>query len=142
MKMRKTMLKIYSDGGSRGNPGPAASAFVVFENGKMLHKDAKFIGEKTNNYAEYFAVLMALGWLVKKFNQKNVTVAYYLDSELVVNQLKGNYKVRSKNLAPLVSEAFKMMKSFSGRLEYFAVRREKNTISDKLVNESLDENLQ
>lgn len=140
--MRKTVLKIYSDGGSRGNPGPAASAFVVFKNDKMLHKEAKPIGEKTNNYAEYFAVLMALRWLIKKLNQKNVSVKYYLDSELVVNQLKGHYKVKSKNLAPLVLKVFKMMKSFSGSIEYKAVRRENNKISDKLVNESLDENSQ
>jgi ribonuclease HI len=139
-QIKMTILKIYSDGGSRGNPGPAASAFVVYKKGKIFHKDGMFIGKKTNNYAEYFALLMVFNWLIKELNNEDILVKYYLDSELVVNQLKGRYKVKSKNLIPLFSEASEKIKRFSGRIEFYAIKREINKYSDKLVNEILDEN--
>jgi ribonuclease HI len=138
--METQELKIYSDGGSRGNPGPAASAFVVIKNGELIHKENKFLGVKTNNFAEYTAVLMSMEWLVKNNNKTTVSVLHYVDSELVANQLSGKYKIKSKNLIPLVSKIIFLLNNYKGKVKYIPVRRVKNVLSDALVNEALDEN--
>ena len=92
--MSKNDLKIFCDGGARGNPGPAAAAFVVFSGNKTLAKEGKYLGSTTNNQAEYNAVLLAMKWLLKnKSNIDGKKVDFYLDSELVVKQLMGEYKV-------------------------------------------------
>ncbi|KKQ24896.1 MAG: ribonuclease HI, ribonuclease HI, partial [Microgenomates group bacterium GW2011_GWC1_37_12b] len=90
------MIKIFTDGGSRGNPGPAASAFVVFENNKILTKEGKFLGNATNNIAEYSALLLAVEWLNK--NKLTENIKFFLDSELIVKQLNKTYKIKNKNL--------------------------------------------
>ena len=137
--MRKQIMKIYSDGGARGNPGPAASAFVVIENGKVIHKDASYLGERTNNEAEYEALLMALRWLNK--NKESVAesrVRFFLDSELLVRQLNGNYKVKSKNLKPLFEKALALTQKLDNK-KFIFIRREKNKLADSLVNLKIDE---
>ena len=94
----KSNLKIYCDGGARGNPGPAASAFVVINGlGKEIFSGGEYLGEATNNQAEYCAVLKALEWLVSsEFVDQNLT--FYLDSLLVASQLKGLYKIKDRYL--------------------------------------------
>ncbi|MCH7640579.1 ribonuclease HI family protein [Patescibacteria group bacterium] len=134
-------LKIYSDGGARGNPGPSASAFVVIEEGKVIFKKSKYLGKNTNNFAEYTGVRMALDWLRKKYKKKGgERITLNVDSQLVVKQLSGEYKVKSKNLKPLILKIKELEKTVGARINYLSVPREKNKLADYLVNEVLDEN--
>lgn len=136
--MRKNLLKIYCDGGARGNPGPAASAFMAFDaNGKVLTKEGRFIGQTTNNVAEYKAVIFALEWLVQ--NIKSQDVIFFLDSLLVVNQLMGRFRVKNKNLIELAKQTKNLERIFSGKIVYKTISRKQNKITDLLVNKILNE---
>lgn len=136
--MRKNLLKIYCDGGARGNPGPAASAFMAFDaNGKVLTKEGRFIGQTTNNVAEYKAVIFALEWLVQ--NIKSQDVIFFLDSLLVVNQLMGRFRVKNKNLIELAKQTKNLERIFSGKIVYKSISRKQNKITDLLVNKILNE---
>lgn len=136
-------LKVYSDGGSRGNPGPSACAYVFIDEGKILHKDSKFLGKKTNNEAEYYGLIIALEWLKKNLeNFKNRTgVKFYLDSELVVKQVNGLYKVKGSNLKPLHLKVSNLIKDVKMKTYFFSIPREKNKIADRLLNVEMDENI-
>ena len=139
--MKSSGLKIYCDGGARGNPGPSASAFVVIEEGKVIFKKSKYLGKNTNNYAEYTGVRMALDWLRKKYKKKGgERITIYIDSQLVAKQLSGEYKVKSKNLEPLILKIKKIEKIVGMVISYRSVPREKNKLADYLVNKALDEN--
>ncbi|MDX1608407.1 MAG: ribonuclease HI family protein, partial [Candidatus Spechtbacterales bacterium] len=131
-------IEIYTDGGSRGNPGPSALGVVI---GPPIDKGySHYLGEKTNNEAEYEAVIFALKKLkalVGKKETKELEVEVYMDSKLAVNQLNYNYKIESENIIPL------FVKIHNLRLEYKNVHfthvpREKNKDADKLVNIELD----
>ena len=125
----------YVDGGSRGNPGPAAAAFVLTDpDGTQLQAKAFFIGETTNNIAEYTGIIKALE-AAKKINVKQITV--FSDSELLAKQLNGEYKVKSEQLMPLFERAIGLL----GEFEKASVRflgRERNKEADKLVNKALN----
>src|SRR3990172_2608879 len=102
--MQNDVLTIHTDGGSRGNTGPAASGFVVELDGKEIYKGSKFLGKQTNNVAEDSAVILALEWIVKNKILLDVQgtiqsglITFLLDSELVVKQIKGLYKVKDEN---------------------------------------------
>ncbi len=136
--MRKSVLKIYCDGGARGNPGPAAAAFIVVRDGKVIFSKSKYLGVSTNNYAEYSGVLIAVEWLSKNIKERKAGVRFFLDSELVTNQLKGNYKVKSNNLKPLVLKIKEKEKRIPFRISYGSVSRSKNKLADHLVNKVLD----
>jgi ribonuclease HI len=130
-------LALYSDGGARGNPGPAAIAFLaVSETGQVIHTDSRFIGETTNNQAEYNALLAALEF-AKFIKAQEVTC--HLDSELVGKQLKGEYAVKNANLQKLWCEA-SILKSCFKKVCYVNVPRSNPYISraDALVNKTLD----
>ncbi|MBI4029534.1 MAG: ribonuclease HI family protein [Candidatus Blackburnbacteria bacterium] len=131
-------LKVFSDGGARGNPGPAASAFVVkdFQN-NIIFKNAKKIGNTTNNIAEYTAVVMAMDWLVEN-KKENLAVNFFLDSQLVVNQLKGLFKIKNENLRRLVLLIKQQEVKLKGQVTYQHIPREKNKEADLLVNKALD----
>ncbi len=128
-------LKIYCDGGARGNPGPAAGAFVVLADNKEIAAEGKSFRVATNNEAEYGAVIMAMTWLLKN---NAASVVFYLDSELVVKQLNGVYKIKSKKLLPLAAKIKKLERDFSGKIKFENVRRGKNKRADQLVNQTLD----
>jgi ribonuclease HI len=139
----KKLLKVYSDGGSRGNPGPSACAYIFIFGGKILHKESKFLGNKTNNEAEYYGLIIALEWLKKnldKFNKID-SINFYLDSELVVKQIKGIYKVKGNNLKPLYTKVKNLVNSLRFKISFISIPREKNKIADKLLNVEMDENL-
>lgn len=132
----------YTDGGARGNPGPAAvGVYVTDARGTVLfeHKDA--IGNSTNNFAEYHGVLRALELLKKRFGKKlrETEVEVRLDSELVKKQLNGEYQIKDPGLVPLFIEIHNLTVSHFPRLTYTHVRRGKNKDADRLVNEALDE---
>jgi len=126
------------DGASRGNPGPAAYAFVVRDAaGKVLFECAKRIGAQTNNVAEYYALLAALDYAV---SHGIAVLRVRSDSELLVRQMQGRYKVKSADLKPLHERASKLAR----QLAYFAIEhvpREMNRDADALANQALDGNL-
>lgn len=131
------MLKIYCDGGSRGNPGPAAAAFVVHDKDfRVIAKKGIYLGRATNNVAEYSAVIQALEWANK--NKLGVSVTVYLDSQLIVNQLTGKFKIREKTLQKLAAQVKKLERGAGTGITYRSVLREKNRIADFLVNQTLD----
>ena len=124
------------DGGARGNPGPAAVAAVASDLGAGVLAERKaYIGEATNNVAEYRAVLLGLE-LARELGAASVEVIN--DSELVARQIEGRYKVKHPGLKPLHVEAMKALRQF-GSWSVRSVRRESNERADQLVNEALDE---
>ena len=134
-------LNINCDGGSRGNPGPAASAFIVSRDGEVIYKESKFLGVATNNDAEYSAVILALKWLSKlRELGENRRVNFILDSELVVRQIKGIYKIKNERLKKHYFEIIGLIKSLGVKVEFQNVGRMKNKLADQLVNEELDRN--
>ena len=138
--MKRGVLKIYCDGGARGNPGPSAAAFVVIKGTTVEHKATEYLGERTNNEAEYAAVIMALSWLSdnKRLIAKK-EVVFYLDSELVAKQLSGEFKIKSKKLLPKFLSVKKLEKVIGVKIGYVSVPREKNRLADFLVNKILDQ---
>lgn len=138
--MVKKNLKIYSDGGSRGNPGPAACAFVAQENGKPIYSQYKYLGVATNNVAEYNSILLALKWLSKKtIKSKYKQVTCFLDSELVMKQLSLLFKVKDEKMRSLFYSVKKYEEKIDMPVTYVHVRRDKNKLADFLVNKCLDE---
>lgn len=133
-------IEIFSDGGSRGNPGPASCAFVVYHNKKIIYKKSVYLGVKTNNQAEYLGVVTALSWLIDNV-YKNIKINYFLDSELVVKQLNGIYKIKSDLIKPLVKKVKELQNQVGGKINFIHVKRHMNKIADRLVNENLDENV-
>lgn len=134
-------LDIYCDGGARGNPGPAASAFVVINDKEVFYKRGKYLGKATNNFAEYSAVLMALQWLLEKNRNDINVVIFHLDSELVINQLNGNFKVKNKNLKLMVIKVRELQEKINTKIIYKLIPREKNKLADFLINKILNENI-
>lgn len=130
--------KLYTDGGSRGNPGPAACAFVL-ENtdGSVIDTNGKFIGEETNNVAEYSGLIMGL----ISARHHNVSELYVVsDSELMIRQIQGVYKVKDLRLRELYNMVQNTIPLFN-KIDFIAVPREQNTLADQIVNQILDEQL-
>ena len=129
------VLNIYTDGGARGNPGPAAIGVVVKnEQGKDVHKFGQTIGEATNNVAEYRAVIAALEWI--KVQARPERVNFYSDSTLIVHQIKGEWKVKEGHLRPLIERIRRLAQDLV--VTFTAIPRERNFQADALVNQSLD----
>ena len=134
-KTTVSKLIIYCDGGSRGNPGPSASGFVILDDEKaVLEEGGDYLGVTTNNQAEYFAVKLAL--LAARGYHPELIV-FRLDSLLVVNQLKGIFKVKNNDLWPIY-EAIKQLATEFKSVVFEHVPREQNTLADDKVNEILD----
>ena len=127
--------RLHTDGGARGNPGPAAYGFVlVGEDGAVLDAKGEAIGVATNNVAEYRALLAGL----ERARELGVTeLEVVSDSELLVHQMTGRYRVKNRGLLPLSLEAARLARQI-GSVRYRAVRREENADADRLVNEALD----
>lgn len=133
-------IRLYADGGSRGNPGPAASGAVLKEclegkEGKILAQVKKFLGTTTNNQAEYTAIVIGLE-KAKDLGVEEVEVV--LDSELAVKQLNREYKVKHPELAKRFLEVWNLQQGFK-KVTFRHVKREFNKEADALVNECLDE---
>lgn len=125
----------HCDGGSRGNPGPAGYGAVIEDpQGQVVARLSEYLGRQTNNYAEYSALLAVLAWALKRGARRLRVIS---DSELMVNQMKGRFKVASPGLRPLWEKA----KVYATRLERFEMRhtlRAGNTEADRLANEAMD----
>jgi len=128
-------LTIFTDGGARGNPGPAAAGIVIKnETDEIVAAYGEYLGEQTNNYAEYMALISGL----KKAKTLGATeVDCVLDSELVTKQMKQEYKVREITLQKLFIQAYNASTAFK-KVNYKHVLRAKNKEADRLVNETLD----
>lgn len=134
-----TEIKLFADGGSRGNPGPSASGFVLLDmEDKLLHKDGVYLGVTTNNQAEYNALKTGLE---SALMQGARTVHVYLDSLLVINQMKGIYKIKNRELWPIYADIKNMLNAFE-KVTFTHVPREFNKLADAMVNEILDKNTQ
>ncbi len=127
--------KLFTDGGSRGNPGPAAHAYVLeAEDGTVLDARGETIGVATNNVAEYSALVAGL----ERAAELRVTeLEVVSDSELLVKQMRGEYRVKNRALQDLFLDASRLARAIP-RVTYTAVRREQNELADSLVNEALD----
>ena len=131
---RLTMYTAYIDGASRGNPGPSGIGVVIYKDNTPMVEISKYIGIQTNNIAEYSALLELLDNLI---DRNILKIEAYSDSELIVNQINGKYKVRNMKLIKLYNEA----KLKINKLEYFKfshVKRESNSHADKLANIAID----
>ena len=132
-------LSVYCDGGSRGNPGPAAIGITV--KCQNIIQISKCIGIKTNNQAEYQAVIHALEWLVHnldRLNQKPEKINVFLDSTLVVNQINGKFKVKNAKIRELLFKVKTLENQVGPPIIYHRIPREENGEADRLVNEALD----
>lgn len=98
--MESDGLNIFSDGGARGNPGPGACAFVIRKGNSIVSQGSKYLGKVTNNFAEYSGVILALKWMADnlKLLDSDERITFFMDSELVVNQINGKYKIKNKTL--------------------------------------------
>lgn len=125
---------IYTDGGARGNPGPAGCGAVLKQDGRTLCEIGKYLGVTTNNVAEYSALLAALEKALE-LGLKEVEVR--MDSELVVRQMNGQYRVKNEGLIPLFRKAQQLASRF-GSFRIVHVRREMNAEADRLANKAID----
>jgi ribonuclease HI len=125
---------MYTDGACRGNPGPSGIGVVILKDDKVIHEIAQYVGEGTNNVAEYAALLAGLDYCVKK---KLSPLEILADSQLMIRQLSGQYKVKHPNIIPLFQKA----KEYLSHLKvtgYTHVMREFNKRADELANEGID----
>ena len=134
-------LIIFTDGGSRGNPGPSAIGIVICnEKLQPIKKYSEYLGQATNNDAEYQAVIFAMEKIKALFGKKiakNSEIEIRSDSEFLVKQMKGEYKVLDLKIQALFLKAWNLRLDFK-KVKFHAIRREKNQLADELVNEALD----
>ena len=134
-KQAYTEIRVFTDGGARGNPGPAAVGVVILDdNNNIISETEKFIGSTTNNFAEYSALIEALN-LLKEIDAYRIV--FYTDSNLVYSQIKGLWKIKNPELKILNEQAKKMLKTLP-KYNFILIPREKNKNADKLVNKALD----
>lgn len=129
------MITAYTDGGARGNPGPAGyGVHIVDANGETLAELVGPLGEATNNVAEYSGLIAALEWAR---DHGHAQLRVRMDSELVIKQMRGEYKVKNAGLQPLHAKASALVREL-GRVTFEHVRREQNKVADRLSNQAMD----
>jgi len=132
---RADSIKVFVDGASRGNPGPSGAGVVIVDaDGEVLDEGAHYLGERTNNQAEYEALILGLS-KVREINPKRAQV--YSDSELLVKQMRGEFRVKNAKLKPLFQTAADLFDSLP-EIEIVLIPREKNKRADQLANFSID----
>ena len=131
-----TEVVIYTDGGSRSNPGNAGIGAVIYVHGKKKAQLSEFLGVQTNNFAEYEAVFRALS-KAKELGLEKMNIEVKLDSKLVVEQLARNWKIKEPTLRPQAEKIWKLLENFSN-LTFTHVPREQNPEADALANEAMD----
>lgn len=135
------IVDIFSDGGSRGNPGKAAWGIVIknSQTQDTIDQLSGYIGLATNNQAEYFGAINSLEWVEKNFhNYEKFTIKF--DSQLIARQIKGEYKVKDQNIQHLAHKSIALFKKLSNKLSIVEIPRSENSSADKLVNLTLDNN--
>ncbi|MDP3726412.1 MAG: ribonuclease HI family protein [bacterium] len=143
MSEKTEKIIIYTDGGSRNNPGLAgAGAVIVDASGKILKEISEFLGVRTNNWAEYEAIVLGLQAVKKLFGKeklKNISVEVRTDSELVARQLSGKYQIKEETLFPQFIKAWNIKVADIPNLTFTHIPREKNKKADELANKAMDE---
>ncbi|OGC82486.1 MAG: hypothetical protein A2V81_00310 [Candidatus Abawacabacteria bacterium RBG_16_42_10] len=129
-------FSLFTDGGARGNPGPAAWAFVLYDAQTIVAEQSGYLGTTTNNVAEYSACLEGLRYIAKQFGGGNI-ITCYADSELLVEQMSGRYKIKSPHLKVLVGKMRELVE-LQKKVTYQHIVREHNKEADRLVNRELD----
>ena len=133
------IISIYTDGGARGNPGHSGAGVVVFNQDQIIFQQSQYLGIKTNNEAEYTALINALNWLLAQKEILDITkVNFFLDSQLIVRQVQGIYKVKAPHLKEYYQKVQDLIKLINIPLEFKDIPREQNTVADKLANEAMD----
>lgn len=134
---------MYTDGGSRGNPGPAgAGVFICNEKAELIRKAHLFLGTVTNNEAEYQAILLGLETLKKVFGKEKIRdlpIEIRLDSELVCRQLRGEYQIKEEKLVPFFMKVWNARVADFHQLSFVHIPREQNVEADSLANKAMDE---
>lgn len=133
-------IVIHTDGGARGNPGPAAIGIVISDERLVIKKYSEYLGQATNNQAEYQAVIFALKKVKALFGKKKakiMEIEIRLDSELIAKQLNRQYKIKEKKLQPLFIKIWNLILDF-GQVSFKYISREENKEADRLVNQVLD----
>ena len=142
--VKEEKIVVYTDGGSRGNPGPSGVGVVIAkEKGQVIKEYSQNIGNRTNNEAEYEAVIFALQkirhlWGKRKTRDLNIEIR--MDSELVCRQLAGKYKIVEEKLFPLFIKVWNLKMDF-GKISFAEISREKNEEADKLANQAIDKKI-
>ncbi|HJO89874.1 MAG: ribonuclease HI family protein [Candidatus Pacebacteria bacterium] len=140
--MQKEKITLFTDGGARGNPGPAGIGIVITDNnGKVLKEGSKFLGETTNNFAEYEAVIFGLQTLKKLFSTdklKEFDIEVKLDSQLVAEQLSGRYQIKEETLFGQFIKVHNMQVKDFPKIKFTYISREENKEADRLANEAMD----
>lgn len=129
------MHKLFTDGGSRGNPGKSAAAFYIFKDDEVLTSGGEYLKINTNNYAEYIGLILGLKEALK---QNIAQLEVFMDSELIIKQINGQYKVSSIDLKPLHAEVKSLCGKFT-KTTFKHIPRAENKLADKLVNLILDQ---
>jgi len=134
---------IYTDGGARGNPGPAAlGVYIEDENKKELARIGKRLGDTTNNIAEYSAIVEAMSWAVENKQKKKIeSISLFMDSQLAFSQLSGIYKIKNSSIRDLVFKIRQLEQELNVPVFYNHIPREKNIKADFMVNLALDNKL-
>ena len=133
-------ISVYTDGGARGNPGPSGYGLVILDEKKnMIFQDSKFLGIKTNNEAEYSALIGALSWIKANRDAYNIQkISFCSDSQLLVRQIQGQYKVKAQNLKDYYHTVMNLLQDISLPYSFQDIRRELNTQADELANQAMD----
>jgi ribonuclease HI len=139
--MKKNII-LNTDGGARGNPGISGAGAIAYDElGNVLKKASKYLGEKTNNFAEYSAVILGLEMLAKYFGKnkcKDINLTVKMDSELVCKQLNGEYQIKEETLFPLYIKIHNLLVSTFPNVKFEHVPRAENKDADALANEAMD----
>jgi ribonuclease HI len=132
---------VYTDGGSRGNPGLAGAGVVITDGKNILKKASKSLGETTNNQAEYEAVILGFAELKKLFGKKinDIEFEFRMDSELVQRQLTGRYQIKEKTLYPVFMKIWNLRVKDFPDVKFTHIPREENSLADGLANEAMDQ---
>ena len=133
-------LSIYTDGGSRGNPGISGYGLVIYDqHQQIIYQESKFLGIKTNNEAEYSGIITALNWVHQhQTTYKFTKLNFFSDSQLLVRQFQGKYKVKSATLLPLFAQAQQLLIQINLPYTFTDIRRDSNQLADKLANQAMD----
>lgn len=136
-------INVYTDGGARGNPGISGYGLVIHdENNGIVYQESKFLGIKTNNEAEYMGMIGALSWICENKKSFNITqINFHSDSQLLVRQILGQYKVKAENLKPLFEKVKFLLSQIEIPYAFKDIRREFNKLADQLANEAMDKKI-
>ncbi len=134
-------INVHTDGGARGNPGIAGFGLVITNpDKKVIYQESKFLGIKTNNEAEYMGIIAALTWIKNHHHQQIISsVNFFSDSQLLIRQITGTYKVKAKNLKPLFNSVQNLLKQINLPFHFQDIPRHQNQIADTLANQAMDD---